>query len=179
MISTILRVTKVTIWVIFGFYEKTNLCSSESNQLLYIPLYNGFIFIILLAVSAKLFVHSHMHSYTPELLAGFDFAWREEADAREAQVLVLHEHAHRDQIRLAQMVDEAADVTILPRIDTICLTILKIRNKSIKFLKESLTSCDESDWYIHFITCSSRLKSVGKPWPLKMGKHFILRPKVD
>lgn len=48
----------------------------------------------------------------------------EEGDPGEAQVLVGHEHAHRDEVGLAQVVDEAADVAIETGIDAVNLSIL-------------------------------------------------------
>lgn len=48
----------------------------------------------------------------------------EEGDPGEAQVLVGHEHAHGDEVGLAQVVDEAADVAIETGIDAVNLSIL-------------------------------------------------------
>lgn len=49
--------------------------------------------------------------------------WKE-ADAWEAEVLMVDKHLHWHYIGLTQMVDEATDVSILPGIDTVGLTIL-------------------------------------------------------
>lgn len=60
----------------------------------------------------------------PDLLAGLYVAGAEEGDAGESQVLVGHEHPHRDQVGLAQVVDEAADVAVETGVDAVNLSIL-------------------------------------------------------
>lgn len=62
--------------------------------------------------------------HLPQLLPGLDQAGAEEGDPGEAQVLVGHEDAHRHQVGLAVVVDEAADVAIETRIDAVQLSVL-------------------------------------------------------
>ncbi|RUS69888.1 hypothetical protein EGW08_022350, partial [Elysia chlorotica] len=60
----------------------------------------------------------------PALLIGRDVLGGEETYPGEAEVLVLHKHLHRHQVRLTQVVDEPADVAVLTRIDAVCVPIL-------------------------------------------------------
>jgi len=48
----------------------------------------------------------------------------EEGDAREPQILMQHEHPHGYEVRVAQVVDEAADVAVVPSVDAVHLPIL-------------------------------------------------------
>lgn len=64
-------------------------------------------------------------SFSPQLLSTEDVSGAEEGDAGEPQVLVQHEHTYWDEVRVAQVVDEAADVAIVAGVDTIHLPILQ------------------------------------------------------
>lgn len=63
-------------------------------------------------------------SLSPKLLSCQYVSGAEEGDAGEAQVLVQHEHPHRDDVGVAQVVDEAADVTVVTGIDAVHLSVL-------------------------------------------------------
>lgn len=83
-----------------------------------------------------------MSSYlSPQFLSSENVSGAEEGDAREAQVLVQHEHTHRDDVGVAQVVYEAADVTIVSGINTVHFTILwktqLLQLTKIKLLKNS------------------------------------------
>lgn len=62
--------------------------------------------------------------HVPDLLSSLYVPGAEEGDAGEAQVLVGHEHPHGDEVGLAQVVDEAADVAIETGVDAVNLSIL-------------------------------------------------------
>lgn len=62
---------------------------------------------------------------SPELLSGENVSGAEEGDAREAQVLVQHEHTYWDDVGVTQMVYKAADVTVVTGVNTVHLTILR------------------------------------------------------
>ena len=53
-----------------------------------------------------------------------DVPGAEEGDAGEAEVLVQHKHPHRDQVGVAQVVDEAADVAVVTGINAVHLAVL-------------------------------------------------------
>lgn len=79
---------------------------------------------------------------SPELLSGENVSGAEEGDAREAQVLVQHEHTYRDDVGVTQVVYEAADVTIVTGVNTVHFTILRKTgllqlNKTIKKISVS------------------------------------------
>lgn len=61
---------------------------------------------------------------SPQFLTAEDVPGAEEGDAREPQVLVQHEHAHRDEVWVTEVVDEAADVAIVTGVDAVHLAIL-------------------------------------------------------
>ena len=63
-------------------------------------------------------------NFLPQLLSAEDVSGAEESDAGESQVLVQHEHAYGDEVGVTQVVDEAADVAVVPGIDTIHLPVL-------------------------------------------------------
>lgn len=67
--------------------------------------------------------------HLPQLLPSLDQAGAEEGDPGEPQVLVGHEHAHGHQVRLAVVVDEAADVPVEPSVDAVHLSILRGRGQ--------------------------------------------------
>ena len=69
-------------------------------------------------------------SFSPQLLSTEDVSGAEEGDAGEPQVLVQHEHTHRDEVRVTQVVDEAADVAIVAGIDTVHLPILDVTDQT-------------------------------------------------
>lgn len=86
--------------------------------------------------------YTQMSSYlSPQFLSSENVSGAEEGDAREAQVLVQHEHTHRDDVGVAQVVYEAADVTIVSGINTVHFTILwktqLLQLTKIKLLKNS------------------------------------------
>lgn len=62
--------------------------------------------------------------HVPDLLSSLYVPGAEEGDPGEAQVLVGHEHPHRDEVGLAQVVDEAADVAVETGIDAVNLSVL-------------------------------------------------------
>lgn len=66
---------------------------------------------------------------SPQLLSAEDVSGAEEGDAGESQVLVQHEHTYWDEVWVAQVVDEAADVAIVAGIDTIHLPVLYREHK--------------------------------------------------
>lgn len=70
---------------------------------------------------------------SPQLLSAEDVSGAEEGDAGESQVLVQHEHTYWDEVRVTQVVDEAADVAIVAGVNTIHLPILyrKHKNKDV------------------------------------------------
>lgn len=61
----------------------------------------------------------------PQLLSGADVLAGEESHAGEAQVLVWGEHAAREQVRLTQVIDEAADVAVETGVYTVHITYLQ------------------------------------------------------
>lgn len=61
---------------------------------------------------------------SPQLLAAEDVSGAEEGDAGEPQVLVQHEHTHGNEVGVAQVVDEAADVAVVTGVDAVHLPIL-------------------------------------------------------
>lgn len=54
-----------------------------------------------------------------------DVSGAEESDSGKSQVLVQHEHTDWDEVWVTQVVDEAADVPIVPGVNTVHLPILK------------------------------------------------------
>lgn len=66
---------------------------------------------------------------SPQLLSAEDVSGAEEGDAGESQVLVQHEHTYWDEVRVTQVVDEAADVAIVAGVNTIHLPILYRKRK--------------------------------------------------
>lgn len=58
-----------------------------------------------------------------------DVPGAEEGDAGEPQVLVQHEHTHWDEVWVAQVVDEAADIAVVAGVDAIHLPILYEKHK--------------------------------------------------
>lgn len=61
-----------------------------------------------------------------------DVSGAKEGDARETQVLVQHEHTHWNEVRVTQVVDEAADVAIVTCVYAVDLPVLKRKNKNEK-----------------------------------------------
>lgn len=70
----------------------------------------------------------------PQLLSTQDVSRAEEGDAREPQVLVQHEHAHRDEVGVTQVVNEAADVAVVAGVDAVHLAILG-RNRRTRLMR--------------------------------------------
>lgn len=66
---------------------------------------------------------------SPQLLTAEDVPGAEEGDAGEPQVLVQHEHTHWDEVWVAQVVDEAADIAIVAGVYAIHLSILYEKHK--------------------------------------------------
>lgn len=64
----------------------------------------------------------------PQLLSTEDVSRAEEGDAREPQVLVQHEYSHWDEVGVAQVVNEAADVAIVAGVNAIHFPILERKN---------------------------------------------------
>lgn len=81
-----------------------------------------------------------LSDYSPQLLAAEDVSGAEEGDAGKSQVLVQHEHAYRDEVGVTQVVDEAADVAVVPGVDTVHLPVLH-RKHMRTCDKQILTSC--------------------------------------
>ncbi len=67
------------------------------------------------------------NTVSPELLSRENVSGAEEGDAREAQVLVQHEHAYGDEVGVTQVVYEAADVPIVTGVNTVHFTVLPKR----------------------------------------------------
>lgn len=61
---------------------------------------------------------------SPQFLTAEDVPGAEEGDAWEPQVLVQHEHAHRDEVWVTKVVDEAADVAIVTGVDAVHFPVL-------------------------------------------------------
>ena len=61
-----------------------------------------------------------------------DVSGAEEGDAGESQVLVQHEHTHWDEVGVAKVVDEAADVAVVTGVDTIHLPILHREHRTCR-----------------------------------------------
>lgn len=66
---------------------------------------------------------------SPQLLTAENVPGAEEGDAGEPQVLVQHEHTHWDEVWVAQVVDEAADIAIVAGVDAIHLPVLYEKHK--------------------------------------------------
>lgn len=61
---------------------------------------------------------------SPQFLTAEDVPGAEEGDAWEPQVLVQHEDAHWDEVRVTEVVDEAADVAIVSGVDAVHFPVL-------------------------------------------------------
>ena len=73
--------------------------------------------------------HPHGFKPLPKLLSSLDVLAGEERDVWEAQVLVAGEDPTRKQVRLAHVVDEAADVPIEVGIDAVNVLWLRARKR--------------------------------------------------
>lgn len=76
----------------------------------------------------------------PQLLSTEDVSRAEEGDAREPQVLVQHEYSYWDEVGVTQVVNEAADVTIVASVDTIHFPILDNKKQMLYFEKKTLVT---------------------------------------
>lgn len=72
----------------------------------------------------------------PQLLSAEDVSRAEEGDAREPQVLVQHEYTHWDEVGVAQVVNEAADVAIVAGVNAIHFPILEGKNIQVMNCKK-------------------------------------------
>lgn len=70
------------------------------------------------------------HNFSPQLLPAEDVSGAEEGDAGESQVLMQHEHSYWDEVWVTKVVDEAADVAIIPGINAIHLSILNRKQEA-------------------------------------------------
>lgn len=77
---------------------------------------------------------------SPQLLTAEDVPGAEEGDAGEPQVLVQHEHTHWDEVWVAQVVDEAADISVVASVDAIHLPVLYEKHKE-HVLERNQSSC--------------------------------------
>ena len=64
-------------------------------------------------------LHESYLLYIPKLLICLDVPRCKEADAWEAQVLMLHEYFDGDDVWLTEVINEASDVAVLTRIDAV------------------------------------------------------------
>lgn len=65
---------------------------------------------------------------SPQLLTAENVPGAEEGDPGKPQVLVQHEHTHWDEVWVAQVIDEAADISVVASVDAIHLPVLYERN---------------------------------------------------
>lgn len=82
---------------------------------------------------------------SPQLLSTEDVSGAEEGNAGESQVLVQHEHTYWDEVGVTQVVNEAADVAIVPGVNTVHLPIL--------YRKEREMSCNVMDCLTSGLAC--------------------------
>lgn len=73
-------------------------------------------------------------SLVRELLVCVDVAAGEERDAREAEVLVLDEHADGHEVRRARVVDEARHVAEARRVQTVRIRLLQVEDDAKRLI---------------------------------------------